>query len=190
MNTRDTAFEVRTPGRLAVHATTQGKGRTMDSKAHTDFGVSKAVYRPMTSADIATAHEMSLAVSWPHRPEDWELALITGTGFVAELNGSVIGTAICWKHGPERASLGLVIVSDAYQGRGIGRKLMQMMLEELGSRVTFLHATPAGQPLYETLGFDVCGMLNQHQGRVTTTIAVKLPVGLELREAQRKTLTG
>lgn len=141
-------------------------------------------YRPMKSEDIATAHKMSLAVSWPHRPDDWQFALDTGTGFVAELNGAVIGTAICWKHGPARASLGLVIVSDAYQGRGIGRTLMQMMLDELGTRVTFLHATPAGQPLYEKLGFEVCGMLNQHQGRVTETLAVTLPEGVVLRDAR------
>ncbi|MEX3969926.1 GNAT family N-acetyltransferase [Paraburkholderia caribensis] len=156
----------------------------MNAASRPDASNPSPIYRSLTSADIATAHEMSLAVSWPHRPEDWQFALDTGTGFVAELNGVVIGTAICWKHGPERASLGLVIVSDAYQGRGIGRKLMQMMLEELGSRVTFLHATPAGQPLYETLGFSVCGMLNQYQGRVTGPNPVALPDGLSLREAQ------
>ncbi|RQN34190.1 GNAT family N-acetyltransferase [Paraburkholderia tropica] len=141
-------------------------------------------YRLMTSADIPTAHAMSLAVSWPHRPEDWQFALDAGTGFVAELDGDVIGTALCWKHGPERASLGLVIVSDAYQGRGIGRTLMEMLLKEVGERVTFLHATPAGQPLYEKLGFSVCGLLNQHQGRVTETVPVVLPDNLRLRDAQ------
>ncbi len=149
-----------------------------------DVSTASPSYRPMTSADIPTAHAMSLAVSWPHRPEDWQFGLDTGTGFVAELNGTVIGTALCWKHGPQRASLGLVIVSDAYQGRGIGRTLMQMLLAEAGDRVTFLHATPAGQPLYEKLGFSVCGLLNQHQGRVTETLPVALPDGLHLRDAQ------
>ncbi|AXF12945.1 GNAT family N-acetyltransferase (plasmid) [Paraburkholderia graminis] len=142
------------------------------------------VYRPMMSGDIVTAQKMSLAVSWPHRPEDWQFALDVGTGFVAELDGVVIGTALCWKHGPERASLGLVIVSDAYQGRGIGRKLMEMLIEEAGSRVTFLHATPEGKPLYEKLGFNVCGMLKQHQGRVTESFPVALPEGFNLREAR------
>lgn len=156
----------------------------INAAANPDPSMASPIYRPMKSDDIATAHKMSLAVSWPHRPEDWQFALDTGTGFVAELNGAVIGTAICWKHGAQRASLGLVIVSDAYQGRGIGRTLMQMMLDEVGERVTFLHATPAGQPLYEKLGFSVCGLLNQHQGRVTETLAVELPDGVQLRDAQ------
>ncbi|NVI07498.1 GNAT family N-acetyltransferase [Paraburkholderia sp. JPY454] len=146
------------------------------------------IYRPMTSADIATAQKMSLAVSWPHRLEDWQFALDAGTGFVAELDGAVIGTGLCWKHGTKRASLGLVIVSDAHQGRGIGRKLMETLIEEVGSRVTFLHATPEGKPLYEKLGFSVCGMLKQHQGRVTETAPVTLPHGIRLRDAQHEDL--
>jgi ribosomal protein S18 acetylase RimI-like enzyme len=146
------------------------------------------IFRSMTSADIATAQRMSLAVSWPHRLEDWQFAQDAGTGFVAELDGMVIGTGLCWKHGAERASLGLVIVSDAYQGRGVGRKLMEMLIEEAGSRVTFLHATPEGKPLYDKLGFSVCGMLKQHQGRVTKTTPVRLPDGVSLRDAQPEDL--
>jgi ribosomal protein S18 acetylase RimI-like enzyme len=157
--------------------------------AASEAGPSSApLYRPMTSADIATAQTMSLAVSWPHRREDWQFALDAGTGFVAELDGAVIGTALCWKHGDERASLGLVIVSDAYQGRGIGRKLMELLIEEAGSRVTFLHATPDGKPLYEKLGFNVCAMLKQHQGRVTEATPVALPDGVHLRNAQPEDL--
>jgi len=149
-----------------------------------DETLTSPVFRPMTSADIATAHQLSLAVSWPHRQDDWQFALDVGTAFVAEQDGAVIGTALCWNFGSDRASLGLVIVADAHQGRGIGRKLMELLLDEVGSRITFLHATPAGQPLYEKLGFRVCGMLNQHQGRVTETMPVALPDGLLLRDAR------
>jgi GNAT superfamily N-acetyltransferase len=156
----------------------------MNSASNSNGSTTSPMYRPMTSADIATAQKMSLAVSWPHRPEDWQFALDVGTGFVAELDGVVIGTGLCWKHGPERASLGLVIVADAYQGRGIGRKLMEMLIEEAGSRVTFLHATPEGKPLYEKLGFSVCGMLKQHQGRVTQTTPITLPDSIRLRDAR------
>lgn len=138
-------------------------------------------YRKFTSADIPAAHGLSVAVRWPHRPEDWQFAADAGTGFVAEENGVVIGTALCWKFGADRASLGLVIVSPEHQGRGIGRKLMEMVLEELGPRITFLHATPAGRPLYERLGFSVCGSLDQHQGTVTRISPVALPDNGRLR---------
>lgn len=120
----------------------------------TDLG-----YRAFTLADIAAAHGLSKALGWPYRSEDWQFSAETATGFVAEENGVVIGTALYWRFGADRASLGHVIVSSGHQGRGIGRKLMEAVLEALGPRITFLHATPAGQPLYEKLGFSVCGSL-------------------------------
>jgi GNAT superfamily N-acetyltransferase len=140
-------------------------------------------YRRFTSADIDAAHGLSQAVRWPHRADDWRFMFDAGTGFVAEDNGTVIGTALCWKFGTERGTLGLVIVSPDEQGRGIGRKLMELVLEELGNRVTFLHATVAGKPLYEKLGFVTCGGLTQHQGTLARIDAVAPPVGEQLRAA-------
>lgn len=139
------------------------------------------IYRAFTSNDIVAAHALSLAVGWPHRAEDWQFMFDAGSGFVAEDNGEVIGTALYWKCGADRATLGLVIVSPLEQGRGIGRRLMELELEALGKRVTFLHATPAGQPLYERLGFQACGTLDQHQGTVASVRAVTPPDGERLR---------
>ena len=138
-------------------------------------------YRAFTLADIPAAHGLSMALGWPYRPEDWQFSADTATGFVAEENGVVIGTAMCWKFGADRASLGHVIVSSEHQGRGIGRKLMEALLEELGHRITFLHATPAGQPLYEKLGFSVCGSLGQYHGHVGKSFPVALLEGERLR---------
>jgi predicted GNAT family acetyltransferase len=124
-----------------------------------------------------------VAVRWPHRADEWRFMYDAGTGFVAEDNGTVIGTALCWKFGADRGTLGLVIVSPDEQGRGIGRKLMELILEELGERVTFLHATVAGKPLYEKLGFVTCGELTQHQCTVSGVAAVAPPPGEHLRPA-------
>ena len=147
-----------------------------------ELRVKKApAYRPFKSADIAAAHALSLAVGWPHRAQDWQFMFDAGSGFVAEDNGALIGTALCWKYGADRGTLGLVIVSPQEQGRGIGRRLMELVLEALGNRVTFLHATPAGKPLYEKLGFDACGTVDQHQGIVGTVPAVTPLVGEQLR---------
>ncbi|KNH10067.1 Histone acetyltransferase HPA2 and related acetyltransferase [Candidatus Burkholderia brachyanthoides] len=139
------------------------------------------LYRPFTADDIPTAHGLSVAVQWPHRPEDWRDMFNAGTGFVAEDAGVVIGTALCWKFGAQRSTLGLVIVSPEQQGRGIGRKLMELVLEELGERITFLHATEAGKPLYEKLGFAGCGSIDQHQGPITEVAAIAPPEGERLR---------
>lgn len=140
-------------------------------------------YRMFDPADVPAAHALSMAVGWPYRPEDWQFSADTSIGFVAEDDGVVIGTAMCWKFGAERASLGHVIVSSEHQGRGIGRKLMEIILEELGPRITFLHATQAGQPLYEKLGFNVCGTLDQFNGNVGKAGPVALLDGERLRAA-------
>ena len=139
------------------------------------------IYRAFASSDIVAAHALSLAVGWPHRAEDWQFMFDAGSGFVAEDNGEVIGTTLYWKCGADRATLGLVIVSPLEQGRGIGRRLMELALEALGKRVTFLHATPAGQPLYERLGFQACGTVDQHQGTVGSVRTVTPPDGERLR---------
>jgi predicted N-acetyltransferase YhbS len=121
-------------------------------------------YRPMRDTDLPAAHALSQAVRWPHRAEDWQFALRLGPGFVAEEDGAVVGTALCWHQGPHHGSLGLIIVSPAHQGKGIGSQLMRLVLERLGDRCTLLNATRAGQPLYESLGFQAIGTLHQHQG--------------------------
>jgi GNAT superfamily N-acetyltransferase len=129
-------------------------------------------YRAFESTDIIAAHALSLAVGWPHRAEDWQSMFAAGSGFVAQDDGEVIGTALYWKCGTDRGTLGLVIVSPEAQGRGIGRQLMELVLKALGNRVTFLHATPAGKPLYERLGFEACGTVDQHQGVVSRVRSV------------------
>lgn len=126
-------------------------------------------YRAMDERDLPAAYELSQTMRWPHRLEDWSFVLGLGTGFVAEEAGAVIGTGMCWKQG-QQASLGMIIVSPEHQGKGIGKALMKLVLEALGERCTLLIATPAGQPLYEQLGFIATGTIHQHQGTLNALV--------------------
>ncbi|SOE51270.1 Predicted N-acetyltransferase YhbS [Burkholderia sp. OK233] len=145
-------------------------------------------YRPFTSADVRAAHALSTSIRWPHRLEDWQFAADAGLGFVAEEGGGLIGTALGWKFGADRATIGMVIVAPEQQGRGIGRNLMNLLLEELGTRAVFLHATPAGQPLYEKLGFRACGWLDQHQGTLPEPPSIAFRQGERLRQVEANDL--
>lgn len=138
-------------------------------------------YRRMQESDLPAAHQLSQAVRWPHRLEDWQLVHHLGSGFVAERDGTVIGTALCWSHGNHFASLGMIIVSPEAQGKGIGRELMERILDEIGERNTLLFATPSGQPLYERLGFKAIGQVHQHQGTVVQPEVVAPPPGERIR---------
>jgi len=137
-------------------------------------------YRAMSEEDVPAAHQLSQTLRWPHRVEDWQFILRLGTGFVAEEAGAVIGTGLCWKQG-QQASLGMIIVSPTHQGKGIGSELMRLVLDALGDRCTLLNATPAGQPLYERLGFVAIGTINQHQGAMNALAPVALAAGEALR---------
>ncbi|EPC03422.1 hypothetical protein L861_17950 [Litchfieldella anticariensis FP35 = DSM 16096] len=138
-------------------------------------------YRHMLESDYPAAYQLSQAVRWPHRLEDWQFLHRVGSGFVAERNGQPIGTALCWCHGDDYGSLGMVIVSPEAQGNGIGGELMNRLLEELGERNILLCATPAGQPLYERLGFKAIGRIHQHQGTIAPPEVIAPPEGEDIR---------
>ncbi|QGP81058.1 GNAT family N-acetyltransferase [Sphingobium sp. CAP-1] len=120
--------------------------------------------RRMTAQDLAAAHALSSEQKWPHRIEDWEMLFGLGFGYVVERDGDVIGTAMAWLYGADAATLGMVIVSPRAQGMGLGRRLMEAVLADLGDRTVLLNATDEGAPLYRKLGFEPIGPVFQHQG--------------------------
>jgi predicted N-acetyltransferase YhbS len=117
----------------------------------------------MIGQDIGTATALSREQAWPHREEDWALFLEAGEGIVAERAGRVLGTVMAWRYGEDFATVGMVIVASDVQGQGLGRKLMEAMLDRLAGRTVVLNATAAGLPLYEKLGFVETGVIHQHQ---------------------------
>ena len=144
--------------------------------------------RAMTSADLAAAHALTAELRWPHRPADWEQAFRHGEGVVAERDGQVVGVALRWRWGPRHATLGLVVVSPACQGRRIGHRLMSALLKGLEGCSVLLHATSEGRGLYERLGFVRIGEVRQHQGIAQPTPPIALDAGWRLRPATESSL--
>lgn len=137
--------------------------------------------RPLRSPDLEAAHALSRELRWPHRLEDWQFALLHGTGVVAERDGQLVGTALRWLWGTDRATLGLVMVAPACQGQRIGQRLMAALLENIERRNLLLHATAQGLPLYERLGFGRVGEVRQQQGIAVRAPMHALPDGERLR---------
>ncbi|ORM57445.1 histone acetyltransferase [Pantoea rodasii] len=141
--------------------------------------------RAMTQDDIEHGYAITQQLKWPHRREDWQQALALGEGVVAEEHGQFVGSAFGWRWGEQRATIGLVVVNPACQGRGIGKQLMLAVLETFPDYHIRLHATEMGKGLYEKLGFVVTGTIQQHQTRELAAVpAVNIPTGLTLRNAQ------
>lgn len=136
--------------------------------------------KAMNETHLDAAFALTQRLKWPHRRADWQQALLLGDGLVAEEDGALVGTILFWRWGKEYATLGLVIVDDAQQGRGIGKQLMQAALAKFEGSNVRLHATAAGQPLYEKLGFVATGHVEQHQCRELAAVPA-IPCGPQQR---------
>ncbi|APO66356.1 GCN5-related N-acetyltransferase protein [Rhizobium gallicum] len=112
--------------------------------------------------DAAVA--LSRQVGWPHRPEDWQMALALSEGAVAIEGDRVVGTVLVTRYKEESATINMVIVDESLRGRGLGRRLMDAALGISAGRPLRLTATEDGLPLYQKLGFRETGRVLQHQG--------------------------
>ncbi|KQU98827.1 GNAT family acetyltransferase [Mesorhizobium sp. Root102] len=126
---------------------------------------------------IEGAVALSRQENWPHRPQDWQMALRLSSGAVAlDDQGRVTGTILVTPYGAACAMINMVIVDKNVRGKGLGRRLMDQALALAGDRPLRLVATTAGMQLYEKLGFVPSGTILQHQGNVTELGA---PEGVE-----------
>lgn len=116
--------------------------------------------RCLHASDFAVADKLRAAAGWNQTLADWRRMVVLDPAgcFVALDEGKVVGTATTTSYGLELAWIGMVLVDPARRNRGIGRRLLLHCLEYLrakGVRCIKLDATPAGQILYEKLGFQV-----------------------------------
>lgn len=144
--------------------------------------VAEAIHlRAMATADAQACQRLSQAVGWLHRVEDWELAIRLGHGVIVERGGEIVGTALWWPFGESHATLGMIIVDPNHQGAGLGKRLMQALLDGTAGRTLLLNATQAGEPLYAKYGFVACGCVRQYQAEVPDQAEPALPADATLR---------
>ncbi|MBR0687493.1 GNAT family N-acetyltransferase [Bradyrhizobium manausense] len=129
------------------------------------------------------ALRLSRQAGWPHRLDDWQLALDLSMGFVALDSdaATVLGTVLMTPYAQDVATINMVIVDEAARGRGLGRQLMEAVIALAGPRKLRLIATREGAPLYQKLGFWQTGTIVQHQGQ---TRHVASPAKVRPAEAQ------
>ena len=122
----------------------------------------------LTAADTHACWQLSQALRWPHREADWQQfiswAKPHGAALAVRADGQLIGCGLAWQWGDEQGSIGMVIVDNAWQRRGIGKQLFRGLLQALEGRDVMLQATAQGRPLYESLGFTAIGHARQFHG--------------------------
>jgi len=139
------------------------------------------VLRDMTEADIAAVADLCFEQQWPHREEDLRMLLSIGSGLVAEIDGKVGGSIMSWRFGKSFASLGVIIIAVAHQGRGLGRQMAEAMIGQLDGYTVLVNATDEGRPLYGKLGFVELGTICQHHAIAPVQPLVELRFGERVR---------
>lgn len=130
---------------------------------------------PFAQVHLAGAWCLSREAGWPHRTEDWALALSLSDGVVALDGEEVVGTAMATVFG-DVVMLNMIIVAAGMRGRGLGRRLMDEMMARAAGREMRLVATSDGMPLYRKMGFVEVGEIVQHQGIACAAPSVPLNV--------------
>ncbi len=128
--------------------------------------------RVMTSSDLSFGEKLSEQAGWNQTPADWRrfFDLQPGGCFVAELEGQLVGTVTTCVFG-HVGWIGMMLVDPAVRGQGIGRALMNWAMGYLESQATHairLDATPMGEPLYRSLGFQPQYRLTRFAGIVSS----------------------
>ena len=112
----------------------------------------------LSVTDIDAAFALSAAEGWNQTPADWRrLVELEPDGcFAIRDEGKLVGTVTTTTYADTLAWIGMMIVRNDRRRQGIGVTLMRQALDYLrrrGISTVKLDATPAGQPLYESLGF-------------------------------------
>ncbi len=114
------------------------------------------VLRALTPDDLSDLMALVKEAGWNQTPRDWQMMLALGNGRgLTDPTGRIIASALTLPHGKNLGWIGMVLVAGEWRKRGCATRLLEDCITELreAGRVAGLDATPAGQPVYERLGF-------------------------------------
>ncbi|WP_326659935.1 GNAT family N-acetyltransferase [Streptomyces sp. NBC_00385] len=122
--------------------------------------------RRLTRDDLVPCADLSEDRGWPRDEHRWGLLLAAGTAYGIDDPESkgLMATCVVTAYGPRMAAIGMLLVAGRYARQGVGRYLMQQVVESTGGVPLSLHATDAGRPLYEELGFLAVGRTERVSG--------------------------
>jgi GNAT superfamily N-acetyltransferase len=111
--------------------------------------------RPLGPSDHAQCVALSLDRGWQPARRQWQLLLEQAEvfGIDAPDGHGLAGSVVLGQYGTKLASVGMMLVAARYGRRGLGRALLEHLLEATAARTVYLTATSAGRPLYDKLGF-------------------------------------
>lgn len=138
------------------------------SSADTNFHLHNSYLTQLETlglADEQDFHGLSVAVNWPHRPQDIAFLLTVGTGFMARDEiGRPIGAGMRFGYENNTAMIGMMITHPKLQAGGLGHKILSALEAQMEGRDLRLNATKSAWRLYHAAGFRETGRVVQYQG--------------------------
>ncbi|EIT83739.1 acetyltransferase [Fictibacillus macauensis ZFHKF-1] len=105
--------------------------------------------------DLQGLLALSASVGWDYDEHELTTILHSGSVFGHKLaDGTLISSAAIIPYDHFLASIGLVIVQNAYRGFGLGKEVMQRCMNSVANDTSILLiSTEAGKQMYESIGF-------------------------------------
>lgn len=145
---------------------------------------------PFQQQHIPFGMQLKSWANWNQLEADWNLLLNLSSGgaFVATIGGEPVGTTITINYQEAFYWIGMVLVAPANRGKGIGRHLLKAALTyALPKGPVMLDATALGQPLYQSLGFQVVGEVVRMECEVPTVVPG--PSNFEIQNIKQEDLS-
>jgi GNAT superfamily N-acetyltransferase len=140
---------------------------------------------PLRETELADAEALVAEAGWNQTAADWRAFLALGTVHAIRTNaGRVIATAATLPFGSQFAWISMVLVTKAFQRRGLATLLLNRCIDDLVAKglIPVLDATPAGRTVYVGLGFkDAWGFQRYACERVKPGTHIALPDDVALR---------
>jgi GNAT superfamily N-acetyltransferase len=106
--------------------------------------------------EIATG--FGLLDAWPERPDFLDREQTTGGLVVATVDTRMVAFAGTFRRG-DLTHLGDLFVEPQHQSRGLGQRLLDRLLTDASSTITFASTDPRALALYLRWGMRACGVL-------------------------------
>lgn len=138
--------------------------------------------RRVLSSELDACLDLAESRDWGRERGKWELLFQVGEVFGIDApDGRLAAVVVLTRYGDSLAVVGMLLVAPRHGRRGLGRRLMEHLIEVRGAATLFLYATEEGLPLYERLGFVQVDTLTKHVGTLRRLPAIA--PGVEVREA-------
>jgi GNAT superfamily N-acetyltransferase len=139
----------------------------------------------MGQADVPAGLALSTEANWNQTAEDWSLMIRLGRAFaVPGSDRRLVATGLALPYPPDFGWISMVLVHGPFRRRGLGTRLLERSIGELRDRglVPILDATPAGQQLYERMGFRPVEALTRWRGEGGGSAPAPLPPVRDVRD--------